>query len=383
MFKRLYIFMIVVLTLNGTLPVAGNDLTYQEWQDLEAARMAPAPVVKPKKSPGFSRSFVKDVRRPLEAIARETLTPEAQFMESEIAKRAPEVEKARAAYGDVIRTYENSPAHKQWQEQHAKWLQSNNQADMPAPIVFEYNLAWADLEKRHRDRRKNLVSNMMFLYDKKRNLEKNLASRSWMDRLWNPMPAEAAELAAVNMDLRDIDNALEYDLPMYEGVTRMRQQDVRQKRLAQLKKDIAHPSDRFISNKPFIESYLHNTVGPTHAPYAKSHKEMVDYWKRQIHHADQGGLEHLHGNLDEELRQQIYHQSEAELEKAIAARNPENDRYAREWFEPMWTEELARREYRRQKRAGINEPELLKPWFNQAWKKAEQRREEERKQYWR
>lgn len=340
-----------------------NDLTYQEWKGIEAARMAPVPVQRPKKSPGFSRSFAKTIRTPLEQTVRDTLRPEAKFMEEEITKREPEVAKARTAYGDVLQTYEGSPEHKRWLEAKSK-----------QPIVLEEYLAPHGLEGEYKDRRANLAREMWRLDAQKTALKKKLTSQSWLSRLFNPMEKERAELTAINLELQDIDNAFEYDIPMYEGITRMRQQDVRQKRLEQLKKDIAHPSDRFISNKPFIASYLHNRIGPAYGPYAQTHSENVTRWKIKIHHADKGGLGYLHENLDEELRQQVYHQSDAELEKAIAARNPNKELEAYEWFVPMWQEELARREYKRQKRAGINEPELLKePWLTQAKDKAWQR----------
>lgn len=367
--RFLYIGMLFITTCNYGF----EDLTKREWDTLRnVGTPVSTPIVKQKSW------ITTHITGPLKRMVRETLKPEAEFLTQEVQTREPQIEADKALYSNVRIVRKNSPEHLAWQEAVAK----NPSYGAQNPIVFSRNVEQRWLDKNYQERVRDVHWQEMQLYNEKLALEKGLKKRNWL----NPMEKERDRLAVINMELSELDNELTYDLPMHWAMTRQQQQEVRKNRLEQLKKDIEHPTHRFINNTAFAREFVRHGNWPE-ANYERRPNEMIEYWKGKIHHADQSGLKHLHENLDEELGQKVYHASERlRNELAEGALQPEDAQLSRTIYnmsrarmrenlgvDPVWDAELARLEAKVQKRAGVKNPKVSNSWIAQAI--------EERKRY--
>jgi hypothetical protein len=297
------------------------------------------------------------ITKPLKAKVREQLTPTVEFLDQKIKEKEPKVAVDRTAYGHIQRMNKNNPTYAEWH----KKVKENASYAAANPIVLESDVPEY---KVHLGRHvSNLAYDERKLYQEEQALKKQLQGLPWYT---SRMHKEALQdrLTYVRHQLEGVDTERTL-MPMYKAQMHMRAQDVRQKNLDTFKKDIEHPTDRFINTSAFEEARKLSYGAPARSDHLHKFNpdEMIDYYRAKIHHADQSGMSWLYGAMDRELAKRVYHGSDKLLEDEM---NKSDGRFYPSYWQlrrNQWNNELQRLESKKQKRKRFNTPKVQKSWY--------------------
>jgi hypothetical protein len=344
---------------------AYDEGTYGDYKQMQADRAAMIAAEKAAQKAIKKQSWVRrEIIKPLKAKVREQLQPTVEFLEQKIKEEEPAVAADRAVYGHIKRMEEYGPEHEEWRQK----VKENAAYAAANPIILKSDIPERDAELQ--SHLSNLAYNERKLYQEKLALEKKLQELPFYVSRENKEKLKD-KLAHVRYKLEEIDTTREL-MPMYKAHMHMYGQDVRQKRFDKYKKDIAHPTDRFISQSAFERGKKLSHGAPPRYDYlygrGESEKmdEMIDYWRAKIHHADQSGMPRLYRNMDQELAKRVYHGSDKLLEDAINKSEAKYDSYYWEWRRDQLNKELQKLEKQKQKRKRQRE-QLSTPKVQQGW----------------